>query len=78
MHDVDWDPIHKCANSKEGADLLALHGDDTRSLRPKMTFVPHIVMNGISIKPEDSINNFKHILCSAYRGQRPEACIDTI
>jgi len=77
-HEVDWEPIHSCSNTKEGAELLALHGDDTRSLRPKMTFVPHIVMNGKTIQPQDALTNFKHILCSAYRGDRPDACIDII
>ena len=78
MHEVNWDPIHNCTTSREGTEILAAHGDDTHSLRPKMTFVPHVVMNGRYIKPSDTMNNFKHILCSAYRGERPDACIDRI
>ena len=77
-HDVAWEPILDCLNSEEGSELLAMHGDDTHSLRPKMTFVPHIVMNGRHIKPEDALTSFKHILCSAYRGDRPHECIDII
>jgi len=79
IHDVAWEPILDCVNSEEGSNLLAMHGDDTHSLRPKMTFVPHIVMNGRYIKPEDALTgSFKHYVCSAFRGSRPEQCLDII
>ena len=77
-HDVTWEPILNCAKSEEGSKLMAVHGDDTHSLRPKLTFVPHIVMNGKHIQPKDALTNFRHILCSAFRGTRPQKCIDVI
>lgn len=35
-------------------------------------------MNGRAIKEDDFMDGFKHILCSAYRGEKPAACLDII
>lgn len=78
IHNVDWTPINNCSSSDEGVQLLVLHGNDTHNLRPKMTFVPHILLNGRHLKSDEALTNFKHILCSDYGDPRPEACIDII
>ena len=57
---------------------LVHHGEDTHALRPKMTFVPHVLLNGRPLKPDEALTNFKHILCSDYGDPRPDACIDII
>ena len=78
IHGVNWVPIQNCSSSIEGAQLLVQHGDATHNLRPKMTIVPHVLLNGRHIKSDEALTNFKHILCSDYGDPRPEACIDII
>ena len=78
IHGVNWVPIQNCSSSIEGAQLLVQHGDATHNLRPKMTTVPHVLLNGRHIKSDEALTNFKHILCSDYGDPRPEACIDII
>ena len=33
---INWSVIEQCVDGREGQDLLAMHGDDTHSLRPKI------------------------------------------
>ena len=67
---IDWDSIENCANSVDGEHLLASYGDVT----PTLTFVPHVMVNGKHL-PEDSLDNFKDVLCAEYLGEKPQACL---
>ncbi|XP_067625500.1 gamma-interferon-inducible lysosomal thiol reductase [Eurosta solidaginis] len=40
------DLIQKCFNSDHGAELLKLNGDATTALRPPVTFIPTITLDG--------------------------------
>lgn len=41
--------ISKCINSSLADDLLAANGDKTWALEPQLSFVPTIILNGVSI-----------------------------
>ena len=71
--DFDWDQIHNCLNSKESSDLLIKYGDETKSLDPIMTFVPHILINGNHVS---HLEFEQSIICSEYCGEKPEVCIE--
>lgn len=49
--------IADCEESPLADDLLAAHGDKTYSLDPSLTFVPTIVVNGVSIEKCSNINS---------------------
>ncbi|XP_030382810.1 gamma-interferon-inducible lysosomal thiol reductase [Scaptodrosophila lebanonensis] len=40
------DLIQKCFDSTHGAELLKLHGDATHALRPPVSFIPTVTLNG--------------------------------
>ena len=60
--------------SSEGAELLALYGAETNSLNPRLTFVPHIVINDHHVKYHEVRWNLKSLVCSQYQGTDTEAC----
>jgi len=45
---IDYNPIQSCAEGTEGDELLARLGDRTHNFTPQITFVPTIVINGVS------------------------------
>ena len=45
---MDWSPIEKCAYGDEGNMLLYHAGNETLSLDPTLTWVPWIVVNGVT------------------------------
>ena len=53
--------ILDCETSKLGSDLLAAYGDKTKSLVPPLSFVPTIVINGVSMIPYDSLKNIPEV-----------------
>lgn len=42
----DYDGILKCFNSPHGAELLKLHGEATDALRPRVSFIPTVTLDG--------------------------------
>lgn len=44
MENVDL--IQKCFDSSHGAELIKLNGDATQALRPPVTFIPTITIDG--------------------------------
>ncbi|CAG0915333.1 unnamed protein product [Notodromas monacha] len=42
-----WDEIQACSKGKQGNQLLAKYGEMTHNLRPKIDFIPTIVINGL-------------------------------
>jgi hypothetical protein len=64
---VDWAPILACTENKEGSRLVSMHGDDSNSLEPSMTFVPTVIIDGIRWNGTGSTNLFE-LTCRAYKG----------
>ncbi|KAH8263576.1 hypothetical protein KR044_010851, partial [Drosophila immigrans] len=47
QHNVDnLDLIQKCYDSSHGSELMKLNGDATHALRPAVTFIPTITLDG--------------------------------
>ena len=77
-NDIDWDKIESCASGSQGKQLLMEAGKKTKALRPKLSFVPTIVINE---KYSDSNQNkalygdFSKLVCSNYADTPvPSAC----
>ncbi|RZC36028.1 hypothetical protein BDFB_014903, partial [Asbolus verrucosus] len=46
-NNITWTEIFNYIRGTEGDRLLALYGNRTNILEPKLTYVPHILFNGI-------------------------------
>lgn len=76
--DVNWSKIQECTDGKEGGELLAMHGDDTHSMRPKLSFVPTILLDGSHEQQKDILKNFRLELCRKYKGVHPPNCLEIL
>ncbi|XP_043686110.1 gamma-interferon-inducible lysosomal thiol reductase-like [Vespula pensylvanica] len=58
--------ISECINSSLADDLLAANGDKTWALKPQLSFVPTIILNGVRTAEiqKSALNNFKTLICS--------------
>ena len=63
--------------SSEGAELLAMYGDETHGLNPRLTFVPHVVIGDQYVEYREVRRHLKSLICSHYQGEKPEACSPT-
>lgn len=45
---VDLESIKKCLNAGRGKELLAKYGEMTNSLVPRVSFIPTIILDGVS------------------------------
>lgn len=75
---IDWSVIDKCVDSREGQELLAMYGDDTHSLRPKISFVPTILLDGSQNGQKDILKNLRLQICRMYSGRSPENCMEVV
>lgn len=55
--------IQNCYHSSYGNRLLKLNGDETHALRPKITFIPTVTLDGSQEKQSDILKNFLLALC---------------
>lgn len=44
---INWDPILACLKGTEGPLLLKRHGEVTQALRPSVSFIPTIRIDGV-------------------------------
>lgn len=47
---VDLESIKKCSNTGRGKELLAKYGEMTNSLVPRVSFIPTITLDGVSVR----------------------------
>lgn len=73
--ELDYKPINTCFKSLEGQKLLASYGDDTHSLRPKISFIPTVVVNGRQDGQPDMLKNLTSFICHKYKGKKPSNCL---
>lgn len=45
---IDYNPILKCYNEEKGKKLLAEYGKLTNVLIPRISFIPTVIINGVS------------------------------
>lgn len=74
---MDWEPIQKCFDSPHGAELLKLHGEATMGLRPPVSFIPTITLDGSQRRQAAILKNLKAEFCEVLneRGSKPDICI---
>jgi len=72
---ADWDVIQRCASSHEGSELLKMHGENTRSLVPPVSFIPTILLNRSQGIQKNILKNLKKEVCDLYAGIKPESCL---
>lgn len=60
---VDWEPVRACAEGREGQDLLAAAGDKTDALKPKVSFIPTITIDGSQGGQKGILKDFTLELC---------------
>lgn len=46
---IDYNPILKCSTEGEGEELLAKYGELTNALSPSISFIPTVVLDGVSL-----------------------------
>ena len=63
---IDWPTIQRCVSDREGQDFMASIGDDTNSLRPRVSFIPTIQINGSQDGQKQILKNFMLELCRRY------------
>lgn len=73
---IDYEPIQKCVDSPHGAELLKLHGEATHALRPTMTFVPTVTLDGFQGRQASILKDLFGEVCKVAtgRGTAPEVC----
>jgi len=66
--------VDKCANSVLGQNILHRIGLETKNLKPSLTFIPWIVINGkhTDEMQKGSIDNLEEYLCKNYLSNAPE------
>ncbi|XP_075149823.1 gamma-interferon-inducible lysosomal thiol reductase-like protein isoform X2 [Haematobia irritans] len=64
QHNIDnVDLIQKCYDSSHGSELLKLNGDLTHALRPPVTFIPTITLDGSQGKQALILKNLLAEIC---------------
>lgn len=53
-----WENVEGCVNGEKGESILKHMGDMTHSLNPQVTFIPTILIDGVSINFYYVFNNF--------------------
>ncbi|KAK5650808.1 hypothetical protein RI129_001837 [Pyrocoelia pectoralis] len=72
---LNGEAIIQCADSAKGDELLAINGDKTHAVTPRITFVPTIVFDGVfdSIKQYGALFNFLKTACNEFQ-VKPMGC----
>lgn len=73
---IDYEPIQKCVDSPHGAELLKIHGEATNALRPQMTFVPTITLDGYQGRQASILKDLFGEVCKVATGHgtAPDVC----
>lgn len=68
---VDYEAILKCYESPHGAELLKLHGDATNALRPRVSFIPTITLDGSQGRQASILKDLLGEVCKIVAGHGP-------
>jgi len=78
MLDINWQVIERCANSNEGKELLAKVGSQSLGVKPHLSFIPTVALNGDFSEQSLRLKNLLSTVCNAFNGHRPENCIQVV
>lgn len=75
---VDVETIQKCYTSLHGRELLKIAGDATKALRPKVSFIPTITIDGDQRRQASVLKDLLSEVCEVIKngGLTPKACDD--
>lgn len=75
-YSVEIESIQKCYDSPHGAELLKLHGEATHALRPAVSFIPTITLDGQLGRQASILKDMFGEVCkiASGRGPKPVAC----
>lgn len=63
---VDYGLIRNCSEGEMGNMLLKSYGERTKALRPRVTFIPTVELDGKHTVPQDEVlQNFMSEICKA-------------
>ena len=66
MLDLNWEEIERCTNSGEGKDLLAESGAQSLIVKPHLSFIPTVALNGDFSGQNLRLKNLLSTVCNAY------------
>ncbi|XP_033236204.1 gamma-interferon-inducible lysosomal thiol reductase [Drosophila pseudoobscura] len=74
------DLVQKCYDSKQGSELLKQNGEATHSLRPQVTFIPTITIDGYQGRQASILKNLLFEVCKAAgdTDQAKQICKNTV
>ncbi|XP_055372078.1 GILT-like protein 1 [Condylostylus longicornis] len=69
--------IQKCYDSPHGSELLKLHGEATHALKPPVSFIPTVTLDGSQGRQASILKDLFGEVCkvAAGRGPLPEICL---
>lgn len=68
---VDYEAIQKCYDSPHGRELLKFHGDATHALRPPVSFIPTITLDGSQGRQASILKDLFGEVCKVAAGHGP-------
>ncbi|KAK8730549.1 hypothetical protein OTU49_008062, partial [Cherax quadricarinatus] len=73
---IEWAPIDECSKSSVGSSLLYKNGIRTSALKPRVYFIPTIVIDGHynDNQLKNSLADLKSQICNAYQGPPHQGC----
>ncbi|CAI9725383.1 Hypothetical predicted protein [Octopus vulgaris] len=74
---IDMQPILACSQSDQGVNFQKEMATRTNSLKPRKTYVPWIVLNGVHTRTinNKARTNLIQLVCDTYKGSdKPAAC----
>lgn len=68
--------IIECTESPHGKELLKVYGEQTSALRPKISFIPTVLLDGSQRNQAAILKNLKQQVCEILtnRGTPPDVC----
>ncbi|XP_050078443.1 GILT-like protein 1 [Anopheles maculipalpis] len=75
-HGVEIESIKKCYDSPHGTELLKVHGEATHALRPAVTFIPTVTLDGAQYVQKSILKDLFGNVCQVVsgRGPKPDVC----
>ena len=75
--DIDWEPISKCAQGREGEELMAVVAQESLGVKHKLSFIPTVALDGDYSNQNNILKNFLPVLCNKYKVDNSKAEYNT-
>lgn len=73
---IDVETIQKCFSSLHGKELLKIAGEATKALRPPVSFIPTVTLDGDQRRQKMMLKDLMSEICEVLKigGMVPKAC----